>query len=109
MGWNEGLFGGFAHPRGGGFELVGQALLVGIGGRPRCLDASARALLVARVGQQPGATLAELQGLLAAGGGQRVCLGGSGGCWTRPACGAKKALQAIERDTSRVVVLRGLH
>ena len=45
------------------------------GGRPRCLDASAQALLVARVGQQPDVTLAELQGLLVAERGQTVCLG----------------------------------
>ena len=58
-------------------QRAGQGLApkVASGGRPRCLDASARALLVARVGQQPGVTLAELQGLLAAEGGQRVCLG----------------------------------
>lgn len=45
------------------------------GGRPRCLAPSARALLVARVGQQPDVTLAELQALLVAERGQRVCLG----------------------------------
>ena len=45
------------------------------GGRPRCLDASAQALLVARVSQQPDVTLAELQELLAAERGQTVCLG----------------------------------
>ena len=45
------------------------------GGRARCLDASARALLVARVGQQPDVTLAELRALLVAERGQAVCLG----------------------------------
>ena len=57
-------------------QRAGQGLApkAASGGRPRCLDASARALLVARVGQQPDVTLAELQGLLAAEGGQRVCV-----------------------------------
>ncbi len=45
------------------------------GGRPRCLAAADRAVLVARVGQQPDVTLAELQALLAAERGQTVCLG----------------------------------
>jgi len=45
------------------------------GGRPRCLDAAAQLLLVARVGQQPDVTLAELQALLVAERGQQVCLG----------------------------------
>ena len=45
------------------------------GGRARCLDAAAQALLVARVGQQPDVTLAELQALLVAERGQAVCLG----------------------------------
>ena len=45
------------------------------GGRPRCLDAAAQALLVARVGQQPDRTLAEWRNLLAAERGQTVCLG----------------------------------
>ena len=45
------------------------------GGRARCLDAAARALLVARVGRQPDVTLAELQALLVAERGQAVRLG----------------------------------
>ncbi len=45
------------------------------GGRPRCLDAAVRAVLVARVGQQPDVTLAELQQVLTAEHGQTVCLG----------------------------------
>lgn len=45
------------------------------GGRARCLDAAAQDLLVARVGQQPDVTLAELQALLGTERGQAVCLG----------------------------------
>ena len=44
------------------------------GGPARCLDAAAQAQLVAWVGQQPDITLAELQTLLAAERGQRVCV-----------------------------------
>ena len=45
------------------------------GGPARCLDAAAQAQLVAWVGQQPDITLVELQELLAAERGQRVCVG----------------------------------
>lgn len=45
------------------------------GGPARCLDAAAQAHLVALVGQQPDAPLAELRDALLAGRGQRVCLG----------------------------------
>lgn len=58
-------------------QRTGQGLVPkpAAGGRPRCLDAAARALLVSRVGQQPDVTLAELRAVLVAERGQVVCLG----------------------------------
>ena len=44
------------------------------GGPARCLNAAAQAQLVARVGEQPDVTLAELRDALLAERGQRVCL-----------------------------------
>ncbi|WP_231403105.1 helix-turn-helix domain-containing protein [Hymenobacter guriensis] len=51
------------------------AALPGRGGPPRCLDAAAQAWLVAQVGRQPDATLAELREALQAHTGQRVSVG----------------------------------
>ncbi|SMB98819.1 ISSpo6, transposase orf A [Hymenobacter roseosalivarius DSM 11622] len=51
------------------------AALPGRGGPPRCLDAAAQAWLVAHVGRQPDATLAELRTVLLAETGQRVSVG----------------------------------
>ncbi|HLK97398.1 MAG TPA: helix-turn-helix domain-containing protein [Hymenobacter sp.] len=51
------------------------AALPGRGGPPRCLDAAAQAWLVAAVGRQPDATLAELREALLAKTGQRVSVG----------------------------------
>lgn len=51
------------------------AALPGRGGPPRCLDAAAQAWLLAQVGRQPDATLAELRDALQAETGQRVSVG----------------------------------
>ncbi|WP_460677618.1 hypothetical protein, partial [Hymenobacter coalescens] len=52
-----------------------MAALPGRGGPPRCLDAAAQAWLVAQVGRQPDATLAELRDALQAQAGRRVSVG----------------------------------
>ena len=54
---------------------AGRAPKPASGGRPRGLDAAAPALLVARVGQQPDVTRAELRAVLVAERGQAVGLG----------------------------------
>ena len=51
------------------------AALPGRGGPPHCLDAQAQTWLVAEVGRQPDATLAELRDVLTAETGQRVSVG----------------------------------
>lgn len=51
------------------------AALPGRGGPPRCLDAATQAWLVAAVGRQPDATLAELRDALQAETGQRLSVG----------------------------------
>lgn len=51
------------------------AALPGRGGPPRCLDAAAQAWLVAEVGRQPDATLAELRNALQVQIGRRVSVG----------------------------------
>lgn len=51
------------------------AALPGRGGPSRCLDAAAQAWLVAQVGRQPDATLAELRDALQAHTGRRVSVG----------------------------------
>ena len=51
------------------------AALPSRGGPPRCLDAQAQAWLVAQVGRQPDATLAELRDALTAETGQCVSVG----------------------------------
>jgi hypothetical protein len=70
------------------------------------LDAAAQAWLVAEVGRQPDATLAELRAALLAEIGQRVSVGA---CWTSTGCGVKKGTHACERDTPRVHELRRQH
>jgi len=76
-------------------------------GPGRCLDAAAQARLVALVGQKPDVTLAELRGTLLAERGQRVCLSTVWRVLAEHDLRRKKALHAAERDTSRVVALRG--
>ncbi|MCR5889037.1 transposase [Hymenobacter sp. J193] len=82
------------------------AALPGRGGPPRCLDATAQAWLVAQVGRQSDATLAELRDALAADTGQRVSVGVIWRVLDEHGLRRKKSLHATERDTQRVHELR---
>ena len=78
----------------------------GRGGPPRCLDPAARVWLVAQLGRQPDATLAESRDTLTAETGQRVSVGTVWRVLDEQGLRRKKSLHAAERTTERVHELR---